>query len=381
MDWTACVLRLYQPEFDPRVSTRGKDPSHVPINATRLEWTSADFGKVRTLIAIASFKPIARHREATEPRVILMVPLSPHSYRLQITNFKAPAPRIQPQQRRPVRRCCLIPFGGIFSSIRLWSHRKFGKQDKMIIVSINAFIYPGFVAAGKEIEQPFERLVDLNMFCQVIITQDIKSLHSVLCLNAYLELIRHCSMTLTEAAAHNEFKDISDEEVHTDFEANQWKNQESQQLRKGALVSRLYGQERENCKKNGNPHYIMTRQNFSTDRSNLLSRYSIFRMVSGADIRKLPVVEGELGYLASTCLHICFKTTKISNNRSQEIVGGSILPNPNTATHSPAFDSLQATHPRQPSSRHCSTTMVQTPWCAPGQLVEVEKGQGDRGRG
>jgi hypothetical protein len=54
------------------------------------------------------------------------------------------------------------------------------------------------------------------MFCQVIITQDIESLHSALCLNAYLgppELMRHRSMTLTEATAHNEFKDISDEEV------------------------------------------------------------------------------------------------------------------------------------------------------------------------
>ncbi|KAJ7870737.1 hypothetical protein B0H14DRAFT_3439830 [Mycena olivaceomarginata] len=97
-------------------------------------------------------------------------------------------------------------------------------------VSIGAFIYPGFVAAGKEIEQPFgalhpslcwlrrERLVDLNMFCQVIITPDIKSLHSALSLNAYLgpeepELIRHRSMTVTEATAHNEFKDISDKEV------------------------------------------------------------------------------------------------------------------------------------------------------------------------
>jgi hypothetical protein len=83
----------------------------------------------------ASFKPIARHRKATEPWAILVVPLSPHSYRLRIIKFKAPAPRIQPQRRRLVRRRCLIPFGGILSSIRLWSHRKFDKQDKTIIVS------------------------------------------------------------------------------------------------------------------------------------------------------------------------------------------------------------------------------------------------------
>ncbi|KAJ7873082.1 Bestrophin, RFP-TM, chloride channel-domain-containing protein [Mycena olivaceomarginata] len=229
----------------------------------------------------------------------------------------------------------LIPFAGIFSSIRLWFHRKFGKQDKTIIpqytggppprkwagpihpdvkllkmkmeagenlpeevlrcisewcsvledrntvpggslggimggvaafeaslatlehilttplplsflstvwlylfllpfqlvsefgwhtvpaVSIGAFIYLGFVAAGEEIEQPFgydENDLDLDMFCQDIIAQDIESLKSAPCLNAYLgpeepELVRHRSMTLTEATAHDEFEDISDEEV------------------------------------------------------------------------------------------------------------------------------------------------------------------------
>jgi hypothetical protein len=56
------------------------------------------------------------------------------------------------------------------------------------------------------------------MFCQDIIAQDIESLKSAPCLNAYLgpeepELVRHRSMTLTEATAHDEFEDISDEEV------------------------------------------------------------------------------------------------------------------------------------------------------------------------
>jgi hypothetical protein len=56
------------------------------------------------------------------------------------------------------------------------------------------------------------------MFCQVIMTQDIKSLQSALCFNTYLgpeepEFICHRSMTLTEATVHDEFKDISNEEV------------------------------------------------------------------------------------------------------------------------------------------------------------------------
>ncbi|KAJ7793916.1 hypothetical protein B0H14DRAFT_2622371 [Mycena olivaceomarginata] len=184
--------------------------------------------RVRTLIATASFKPIARHREATEPRVILVLRLSPHSYRLRITKFKAPAPRIQPQRRRPDYPSTLAaaPEDGDGG----WGRTCPKRSCAASIVSIGAFIYPGFVAAGKEIEQPFgalhpslcwlrrERLVDLNMFCQVIITPDIKSLHSALSLNAYLgpeepELIRHRSMTVTEATAHNEFKDISNKEV------------------------------------------------------------------------------------------------------------------------------------------------------------------------
>ncbi|KAJ7682841.1 Bestrophin, RFP-TM, chloride channel-domain-containing protein [Mycena rosella] len=88
-------------------------------------------------------------------------------------------------------------------------------------VFIGAFIYLGFVAAGEEIEQPFgydENDLDLDMFCQDIIKQDIESLKSSPCLNAYLgaeqpALIRHRSMTLTEATAHDEFEDVSDEEV------------------------------------------------------------------------------------------------------------------------------------------------------------------------
>jgi putative membrane protein len=88
-------------------------------------------------------------------------------------------------------------------------------------VFIGAFIYLGFVAAGEEIEQPFgydENDLDLDMFCQDIIAQDIESLKTAPCLNAYLgpeepALIRHRSMTLTEATAHDEFEDVSDEEV------------------------------------------------------------------------------------------------------------------------------------------------------------------------
>ncbi|KAJ7052274.1 Bestrophin, RFP-TM, chloride channel-domain-containing protein [Mycena amicta] len=95
-------------------------------------------------------------------------------------------------------------------------------------VSIGAFIYLGFVAAGEEIEQPFgydENDLDLDMFCQDIIRMDIESLKAAPCLNAYLSphersengrehgLVRHRSMTLTEATAHDEFEDVSDEEV------------------------------------------------------------------------------------------------------------------------------------------------------------------------
>jgi predicted membrane chloride channel (bestrophin family) len=88
-------------------------------------------------------------------------------------------------------------------------------------VCIGAFIYLGFVAAGDEIEQPFgydENDLDLDMFCQDIIGQDIQSLKSAPCLNAWLgpeqhELVRHRSMTLTEATAHDEFEDVSDEEI------------------------------------------------------------------------------------------------------------------------------------------------------------------------
>ncbi|KAJ7352675.1 hypothetical protein DFH08DRAFT_805858 [Mycena albidolilacea] len=88
-------------------------------------------------------------------------------------------------------------------------------------VSIGAFTYLGFVAADEEIEQPFgydENDLDLDMFCQDIIAQDIESLKSAPCLNAYLgpeepELVRHRSMTLTEVTAHDEFENISDEET------------------------------------------------------------------------------------------------------------------------------------------------------------------------
>nr|GAT54672.1 predicted protein [Mycena chlorophos] len=86
-------------------------------------------------------------------------------------------------------------------------------------VFVGAFIYLGFVAAGEEIEQPFgydENDLDLDLFCQDIIRVDIESLKAAPCLNAWLApherengrehgLVRHRSMTLTEATAHDEF--------------------------------------------------------------------------------------------------------------------------------------------------------------------------------
>ncbi|KAF7288829.1 hypothetical protein HMN09_01364800 [Mycena chlorophos] len=94
-------------------------------------------------------------------------------------------------------------------------------------VFVGAFIYLGFVAAGEEIEQPFgydENDLDLDLFCQDIIRVDIESLKAAPCLNAWLApherengrehgLVRHRSMTLTEATAHDEFDEVSDEEV------------------------------------------------------------------------------------------------------------------------------------------------------------------------
>ncbi|KAF7327369.1 hypothetical protein MKEN_00314500 [Mycena kentingensis (nom. inval.)] len=96
-------------------------------------------------------------------------------------------------------------------------------------VAIGAFIYLGFVAAGEEIEQPFgydENDLDLDLFCEDIIKVDIESLKAAPCLNAWLApherdvvngresgLVRHRSMTLTEATALDEFEDVSDEEV------------------------------------------------------------------------------------------------------------------------------------------------------------------------
>jgi len=79
-------------------------------------------------------------------------------------------------------------------------------------VAVAAFIYLGFLAAGEEIEQPFgydENDLDLDMFCQEIIHVDIQNLKKSPCLNAYLapqqhELIRHRSMTLTEATANGD---------------------------------------------------------------------------------------------------------------------------------------------------------------------------------
>ncbi|KAK7450605.1 hypothetical protein VKT23_012915 [Stygiomarasmius scandens] len=78
-------------------------------------------------------------------------------------------------------------------------------------VTIAAFIYLGFLAAGEEIEQPFgydENDLDLDMFCQEIIHVDIENLKKSPCLNAYLplqqarKLVKQRSMTLTEATAN-----------------------------------------------------------------------------------------------------------------------------------------------------------------------------------
>lgn len=76
-------------------------------------------------------------------------------------------------------------------------------------VSIAAFIYLGFLAAGEEIEQPFgydENDLDLDMFCQEIIRPDVEALKKAPCLNSYIpppqqQLIRHRSMTLIEATS------------------------------------------------------------------------------------------------------------------------------------------------------------------------------------
>ncbi|KAJ7865047.1 UPF0187-domain-containing protein [Mycena olivaceomarginata] len=55
-------------------------------------------------------------------------------------------------------------------------------------VSLGAFVYLGFVAAGEEIEQPFgydDNDLDLDMFCRDIIRQDIRCLKKAPCLNAW----------------------------------------------------------------------------------------------------------------------------------------------------------------------------------------------------
>jgi len=85
-------------------------------------------------------------------------------------------------------------------------------------VTIAAFIYLGFLAAGEEIEQPFgydANDLDLDVFCQEIIRPDIESLKISPCLNAYLgppprEPIRQRSMTLIEATEHDQQRSDSD---------------------------------------------------------------------------------------------------------------------------------------------------------------------------
>ncbi|KAJ3797543.1 Bestrophin, RFP-TM, chloride channel-domain-containing protein [Lentinula aff. detonsa] len=84
-------------------------------------------------------------------------------------------------------------------------------------VALAAFIYLGFLAAGEEIEQPFgydENDLDLDMFCSEIIQVDIENLKKSPCLNAFLprtpkiqRLVKHRSMTLTEATAREELSD------------------------------------------------------------------------------------------------------------------------------------------------------------------------------
>jgi len=55
-------------------------------------------------------------------------------------------------------------------------------------VAIAAFIYSGFLAAGEEIEQPFgydENDLDLDLFCRVVIHEDIEHLKRTPCFNSY----------------------------------------------------------------------------------------------------------------------------------------------------------------------------------------------------
>ncbi|CAK5262402.1 unnamed protein product [Mycena citricolor] len=55
-------------------------------------------------------------------------------------------------------------------------------------VSVGAFVYLGFVAAGEEIEQPFgydDNDLDLDMFCRDIIQADLTRLKKARCLNAW----------------------------------------------------------------------------------------------------------------------------------------------------------------------------------------------------
>ncbi|KAF5392984.1 hypothetical protein D9757_001166 [Collybiopsis confluens] len=88
-------------------------------------------------------------------------------------------------------------------------------------VTLAAFIYLGFLAAGEEIEQPFgydENDLDLDMFCKEVIEVDIANLKKSPCLNAYFppsprvqRLVKQRSMTLTEATLHDS-SDTTDHE-------------------------------------------------------------------------------------------------------------------------------------------------------------------------
>jgi len=57
-------------------------------------------------------------------------------------------------------------------------------------VAIAAFIYLGFLAAGEEIEQPFgydDNDLDLDLFCQLIVHEDIQGTKRSPCLHAYFD--------------------------------------------------------------------------------------------------------------------------------------------------------------------------------------------------
>ncbi|KAJ7318749.1 hypothetical protein DFH08DRAFT_819640 [Mycena albidolilacea] len=204
MDWTACVLRLYQPEFDRRVSTRGKDPSiatrrvhsHVPINATSHAWMKrrVDFGKAHSPSSrgdrtpgdfggapVSSFLSASNH-QVSKP---LLPGSNPNGEGQSDIAASSPSAASSPPSAsgptvnsasRTRRSFTLVaapededggwgPFPEAVWATS-WAVLQLSKRALPILVSefgwytipavsIGAFIYLGFVAAGKEIEQPF----------------------------------------------------------------------------------------------------------------------------------------------------------------------------------------------------------------------------------